>query len=309
MPSPAFTCLRDFITNAMQLSPRTLRWLLMLPLCVIATLWDSEGKSDELTRSVQNGVSSPIRRYFACGDNCAADGIDILITEQPKNGTVRINEEEYVLHEADVRGGSIANCAGTKLRAKRLYYTSIVGFEGHDRSVAVWSSKFHLSDVYNVEVNSTKKVGGPDATVARAHEPPVIAPPISGVGESVVPMVPDGGTFAVPVTINNQLTLKFVVDSGAADVSIPADVVMTLLRTDTITDSDFLGTETYRMADGSTVPSQRFVIRSLKVGDKVLENVTGSIAPVAGSLLLGQSFLSRFKSWSIDNQRQALILN
>jgi predicted aspartyl protease len=63
------------------------------------------------------------------------------------------------------------------------------------------------------------------------------------------------------------------------------------------------------MADGSTVPSRRFRIRSLKVGDRVLENVTGSIAPVAGSLLLGQSFLTRFKSWSIDNQRQALVLN
>jgi outer membrane biosynthesis protein TonB len=34
----------------------------------------------------------------------------------------------------------------------------------------------------------------------------------------------------------------------------------------------------------------------------------GSIAPVAGGLLLGQSFLSRFNTWSIDNQRQALIL-
>jgi predicted aspartyl protease len=60
------------------------------------------------------------------------------------------------------------------------------------------------------------------------------------------------------------------------------------------------------MADGSTVPSMRFVIRSLKVGDRTLENV---IAPVAGSLLLGQSFLSRFKSWSIDNRSRALILN
>jgi hypothetical protein len=37
--------------------------------------------------------------------------------------------------------------------------------------------------------------------------------------------------------------------------------------------------------------------------------VAGGIAPVTGSLLLGQSFLSRFKSWSIDNQRRALILN
>jgi hypothetical protein len=62
------------------------------------------------------------------------------------------------------------------------------------------------------------------------------------------------------------------------------------------------------MADGSTVPSQRFVIRSLKVGDKTLENVVGSIAPVAGGLLLGQSFLRRFDTWSIDNHIQALIL-
>jgi TonB family protein len=62
------------------------------------------------------------------------------------------------------------------------------------------------------------------------------------------------------------------------------------------------------LADGSTVPSQRFVIRSLKVGDKTLDNVVGSIAPVTGALLLGQSFLSRFSSWSIDNQRQALVL-
>ena len=121
-------------------------------------------------------------------------------------------------------------------------------------------------------------------------------------------MVSDGGTFRVPATINGQLTLKFVIDSGASDVSIPADVVLTLVRTETIRDTDFLGKETYRLADGSTVPSQRFVIGSLKVGDKTLENVVGSIAPVTGSLLLGQSFLSRFSSWSIDNQRQALIL-
>lgn len=122
-------------------------------------------------------------------------------------------------------------------------------------------------------------------------------------------MIPEGGAFVVPVRINDQITLKFVIDSGAADVSVPADVVMTLLRTGTIAESDFLVTQKYRMADGSTVPSQQFVIRSLKVGDRTLENVTGSIAPVEGSLLLGQSFLRRFKSWSIDNQREALILN
>ena len=100
-----------------------------------------------------------------------------------------------------------------------------------------------------------------------------------------------------------------MIDSGASDVSVPADVVMTLRRTGTISDADFLGNETYQLADGSKIPSQRFVIRSLKVGDRTLENVIGSIAPVEGSMLLGQSFLRRFKSWSIDNHREALILN
>ena len=46
-----------------------------------------------------------------------------------------------------------------------------------------------------------------------------------------------------------------------------------------------------------------------QVGDRTLNYVTGSIAPVQGGLLLGQSFLRHFKSWSIDNQREALILN
>ena len=145
---------------------------------------------------------------------------------------------------------------------------------------------------------------------------PSSPPKIASVGQSAstgstkiaVPMVKEGRTFSVPVLINNTITLKFLVDSGASDVSVPADVVSTLLRTGTLTDSDFLGLQTYTLADGSKVPSQTFRIRSLKVGDRVMENVTGSVAGVNGSLLLGQSFLGRFKSWSINNADHTLVL-
>ena len=123
-----------------------------------------------------------------------------------------------------------------------------------------------------------------------------------------IPLQHYGGAFAVPVSINDKLTLNFVLDSGAADVSIPADVVKTLMQTGTLLAGDFLGNKTYRLADGSTVPSQTFRIKSMKVGEKIIENVTGSIAPGAGDPLLGQTFLRRFKSWSIDNQRQVLVL-
>jgi clan AA aspartic protease (TIGR02281 family) len=126
--------------------------------------------------------------------------------------------------------------------------------------------------------------------------------------EADVPLNTNGGVFVVPVKINGAITLDFAVDSGAADVTIPLDVFSTLKRTGTIKDSDILGQGTYVMADGSKSQSVRFKIRSLKVGDRVLENVTASVAPSGGMLLLGQSFLGRFKAWSIDNARHKLVL-
>lgn len=118
-----------------------------------------------------------------------------------------------------------------------------------------------------------------------------------------------GGVFVIPVLVNSAIRLNFILDSGSADVSVPADVVLTLMRTGTISSSDFVGQQTYKLADGSTVPSVTFIIRSLKVGNREIENVTASVTGVEGSLLLGQTFLSRFKSWSIDNQRETLVFN
>lgn len=123
-----------------------------------------------------------------------------------------------------------------------------------------------------------------------------------------IEMRAEGGVYVVPVLINDAITLEFVVDSGAADVSIPADVVSTLMRTRTIKPSDFVGQETYVLADGSEAPSDVFIIRSLKVGNHVVENVRASIASPKATLLLGQSFLQHFRSWSIDNARHALVL-
>jgi predicted aspartyl protease len=110
--------------------------------------------------------------------------------------------------------------------------------------------------------------------------------------------------------INNYETAKynFTVDSGASDVSVPADVALTLYGTGTLIDSDFLGTAAYMLADGSTIPSARFIIRALQVGNRTIHNVEASIADVNGPLLLGERFLTRFHSWSIDNSKNALIL-
>jgi predicted aspartyl protease len=132
--------------------------------------------------------------------------------------------------------------------------------------------------------------------------------PSSSGRQERVSLSKEGGTYAVSVLINGIIPLYFKVDSGAADVSIPADVVLTLMRTGSLKKSDFVGNQKYELADGSTVTSRTFIIRSLKVGNQTITNVKGSVADVNGSLLLGQSFLEKFKSWSMDNVTHELVL-
>jgi hypothetical protein len=84
-------------------------------------------------------------------------------------------------------------------------------------------------------------------------------------GETV-PLKQEGGTFVVPVLINDKITLNFTLDSGASDVSVPADVFLTLTRTGTIEKDDLMDVREYKLADGSAQKSQRFRIRSLRVG-------------------------------------------
>lgn len=127
-------------------------------------------------------------------------------------------------------------------------------------------------------------------------------------GKMVVPLEPEGGVFVVPAVINEVMTLKFTVDTGAADVSIPADVVANLVSSGFIAQSDFLGEARYQLADGSTRMEKQFRIRSLKVGDLVVENLRGSVAPEKAPALLGQTFLRRLKSWSLDSTAHVLII-
>jgi hypothetical protein len=56
------------------------------------------------------------------------------------------------------------------------------------------------------------------------------------------------------------------------------------------------------------VPSTILRIRTLKVGAIVVHDVQASVTDAKGSLLLGQTFLARLTTWSIDNSRHVLVL-
>jgi len=127
--------------------------------------------------------------------------------------------------------------------------------------------------------------------------------------EQIVAVEPHAGAFVVPVVLNGVITAKFIVDSGAADVSITEDMVSALMKSGTMTGADLLGSKAYMLADGTMLQGKIYRMASVRIGGMVMENVTVRIAAANSSLLLGQSFLRRLKSWSIDNARQVLIIN
>jgi TPR repeat protein len=116
------------------------------------------------------------------------------------------------------------------------------------------------------------------------------------------------GVLMVPAVLNDTVSANFVVDSGASDVVIPEHLLQELRQAGKFKDADFTGTQMVKIADGSVVKSRTFVLRRFSVSNRVLENVRASVAPSSAAPLLGQTFLQRFSSWSIDNERQVLLL-
>jgi clan AA aspartic protease (TIGR02281 family) len=117
-----------------------------------------------------------------------------------------------------------------------------------------------------------------------------------------------GGTYVVPVEINGQPAIDFHIDSGAADVSVPAYLFQQMKAAGSLRPEDMLGSETYTLANGASIKAETFRIRQLKVGSIELRDVRASVSQYAGPPLLGMSFLGRFSSWSVDNGRSLLIL-
>jgi hypothetical protein len=124
---------------------------------------------------------------------------------------------------------------GDKMAAVTGKLSPMIGNPGGKAYIAA------LQKAYR-ETNSHVAAGVVTASPVRPSGRP--SPSTTG-GQILVPLQRQGGTYVVPVLINKAITLNFIIDSGASDVSIPADVVSTLIRTGTLQDSDFLGTQTY----------------------------------------------------------------
>ena len=141
--------------------------------------------------------------------------------------------------------------------------------------------------------------------LAGADGPPDVA---AAPGQIIVKGVRNGGTLMVPVSINGAPATDFMVDSGASTISMPSANAAALFRAGRIGRETFMGRGMATMANGTIVPVEVYNLHSVTVGGREIRNVPISIYRGDGPNLLGQTFLRRFKSWSIDNGRRELVL-
>jgi clan AA aspartic protease (TIGR02281 family) len=136
--------------------------------------------------------------------------------------------------------------------------------------------------------------------------------PVANTQDGVrVKLYGSGGVAYIPAIVNNSYRLPFVLDSGAADVSIAPQVAKALIDNGTLTREDMIDVANYGTADGRVVEGIRLRLKSVQVGTMVADNVVASVSPTTplNGMLLGQSFLRKFKHWSIDNERRELVLS
>lgn len=117
--------------------------------------------------------------------------------------------------------------------------------------------------------------------------------------QTVVHMENVDGVYKIPCEVNG-MRMKFIFDTGAADVSISRFLAEMMLDNDYLSPNDIIGATQYQIADGSVVKEAVIVLREIKIGDSILRDIRASVSNSSEApLLLGQSALQKLGRYTI----------
>lgn len=122
-----------------------------------------------------------------------------------------------------------------------------------------------------------------------------------------IKMYEKNGVRYVPMKINGQ-ELDFVFDTGASSICISTLEAMILFKNGLLKEEDFIGTQQFLDASGNISEGATIRLRTVQIGEKTLENIDATIIenPKA-ECLFGQTVLSKFGKYTIDNQNNVII--
>lgn len=197
---------------------------------------------------------------------------------------------------------SAAGGLGYDYAAQRYYFMSLTAYFRCD------SVNYGCSGL-DVPALTMTRLADLDTELEHSAAFSQLTAPADDPGKTIaVQLVNYQGLAQAPALLNGKIPMLFVVDSGASTVTVPDGVAILMIDDGTLQRKDFLGVVTGVLANGHMQRALIFKIHTLRVGNLVVNNVIGAATGRSGELLLGQSFLREFKSWSIDNGQSNLVL-
>lgn len=116
-----------------------------------------------------------------------------------------------------------------------------------------------------------------------------------------------GSLYTLIGSINNN-DVNFIFDSGASDCSLNESTFKKLFQSTDNSKYIRLTDGLYKMADGSIVRQPRYEINGITFDNQLISNIKITVFPDGSPNLLGNSFLSKFSSWSLDQKSNTLTL-
>lgn len=117
-----------------------------------------------------------------------------------------------------------------------------------------------------------------------------------------------GRTFDITCEVNG-LALNMVFDTGASDVTISKVEADFMMKNNYLSSNDIKGKRYYQIADGGITDGTVITLKEVKIGDAVLHNVDASVVKSQKApLLLGESVLQKFGTFTVDNIHSKLII-
>lgn len=125
--------------------------------------------------------------------------------------------------------------------------------------------------------------------------------------QRIIEMEKTNGIYQIPCKVNG-IPMKLIFDTGASNVSISITEAKFLIKQGLIRKDDFLENVSFQMADGDIVEGTKFIIKTIEIGGKKLNNIEATIMHQQNApLLLGQSAISKLGNYTISGNK--LIIN
>jgi clan AA aspartic protease (TIGR02281 family) len=117
-----------------------------------------------------------------------------------------------------------------------------------------------------------------------------------------VPIERKGAGIAIDGMLNDQVPIRWALDTGATITNIPYDIAVKLSVT-------VIREQKFELADGTIVTSQVVIIKKLQVGNVYVADIEASVSQTGTTPLLGKNFLDTFSSYEINNAQGLLVLS